>query len=69
MRLQRLLNRMEKFKSFAICCVKLEVQNGEWVLLERIQVPKRNRPRGSECGVRSSAHDNLRQREIEYVPL
>jgi len=69
MRVQTLLNRMEKFKSFVYGRVKLEERDGEWVLLVRIRSRKRSRPRCSECGVRGPVHDHLEEREFEYVPF
>ncbi len=69
MRVQTLLNRMEKFKSFVYGRVKLEERHGESVLVVRIRARKRSRPQCSTCGVRGPVHDHLDEREFEYVPF
>lgn len=69
MRVQTLLNRMEKFKSFVYGRVKLDARHGEPVLFVRIRARKRSRPRCSGCGVRGAVHDHLDEREFEYVPF
>lgn len=69
MRLQTLLNHMEKFKSFVYGRVTKEERDEGDVLLVRVRPRKGSRPVCSGCGVRGPVHDRLEDREFEYVPF
>ena len=68
MRLQTLLNHMEKFKSFVYGRVTKESRDEGDVLLVRVRPRKGSRPVCSGCGGRGPVHDRLDDREFEYVP-
>src|SRR5262245_50696428 len=69
MRVQTLLNRVEKFKSFVYGRAKLEEQDGGLALLVQVRARKRSRPKCSGCGARGPVHGHLDEREFEYVPF
>lgn len=68
MRLQTLLNHVEKFKSFVYGRVTKEERDEGDVLLVRVRPRKGSRPVCSGCGGRGPVHDRLEDREFEYVP-
>lgn len=68
MRMQTLLNHMEKFKSFVYGRVTKEERAEGDVLLVRVRPRKGSRPVCSGCGGRGPVHDRLDDREFEYVP-
>ena len=68
MRMQTLLNHMEKFKSFVYGRVTKEERAEGAVLLVRVRPRKGSRPVCSGCGGRGPVHDRLDDREFEYVP-
>jgi transposase len=69
MRLQTLLNHVEKFKSFVYGRVTKEERAEGDVLLVRVRPRKGSRPVCSGCGGRGPVHDRLEDREFEYVPF
>jgi transposase len=69
MRLQTLLNHVEKFKSFVYGPVTKEERAESDVLLVRVRPRKGSRPVCSGCGGRGPVHDRLEDREFEYVPF
>jgi transposase len=69
MRLQTLLNQLEKFKSFVYGRVTKEARVAGHVLLVRMRPRKGSRPVCSGCGRRGPVHDRLDEREFEYVPF
>jgi transposase len=69
MRIQTILNRVEKFKSFVYGEARLEERDDGPALVVQI-LPRRNsRPFCSGCGRRGQAYDRLEQRHFEFVPL
>ena len=69
MRLQTILNRVEKFKSFAYGDARFEEQDGGLALVVQV-LPRRNsRPVCSGCLRRGRPYDHLKQRRFEFVPL
>lgn len=69
MRLQTLLNHVEKFKSFVYGRVTKESRAEGDVLLVRVRPRQGSRPVCSGCGGRGPVHDRLEDREFEYVPF
>ena len=69
MRVQTLLNRVEKFKSFMYGRASTEERDEGTVLLVRLRPRKGSRPVCSGCGGRGRVHDRLDEREFEYVPF
>ena len=64
MRVQTLLNRVEKFKSFVYGRVSTEERDEETVLLVRVRPRKGSRPVCSGCGGRGRVPDRLDDRAI-----
>jgi transposase len=69
MRIQTILNRVEKFKSFAYCSARLEEQDDGPALVVRIEPRKNNRPICCGCGEGGPAYDHLEERRFEFVPM
>lgn len=69
MRIQTILNRVEKFKSFVYGEARLEEQEGGPALIVEIQPRKNGKPYCSGCGRRGCAYDRLEERRFEFVPL
>jgi len=69
MRLQTILNRVEKFKSFVYGKAKLEEQDGGPALVIQVLPRKDSRPYCSGCLKRGRAYDRLEERRFEFVPL
>jgi transposase len=69
MRIQTILNRVEKFKSFVYRDARLEEQHDGPALVVRIEPRRRNRPVCSGCGKARPAYDHLEERRFEFVPL
>jgi transposase len=69
MRIQTILNRVEKFKSFVYRGARLEDQDDGLALVVNVQPRKHNRPVCSGCGQRGPAYDHLQERRFEFVPL
>ena len=69
MRIQTILNRVEKFKSFVYGSARLTV-GADGPVLEIQVLPRRNsRPHCSGCGRRGPTYDRLELRQFEFVPL
>lgn len=69
MRIQTILNRVEKFKTFVYGDACLEERDDGPALVVRV-LPRRNsRPFCSGCGRRGQAYDRLEERRFEFVPL
>jgi transposase len=69
MRIQTILNRVEKFKSFVYADAHLEEQAGGPALVVRIAPRKNNRPYCSGCLEQGRPYDRLEERRFEFVPL
>jgi Transposase len=69
MRLQTILNRVEKFKSFADGEAHFEEQAGGPALVVQVLPRKNSLPYGSGCLRRGRPYDHLKQRRFEFVPL
>ena len=69
MRIQTILNRVEKFKSFVYGAARLEEGADGPALVVRVRPRKNGRPHCSGCGRRGRAYDRLEERRFEFVPL
>jgi transposase len=69
MRIQTILNRVEKFKSFVYGNARLEEQNGGPALVVQMKPWKNSRPFCSGCTRRGKTYDRLEERRFEFVPL
>jgi transposase len=69
MRIQTILNRVEKFKSFVYAGAILEERAGGPALVVRVRPRKNGRPSCSGCGRPGPADDRLEERRFEFVPL
>jgi len=69
MRIQTILNRVEKFKSFIYGGARLEEQASGPALIVEIQPRQNGRPHYSGCGRRGQTYDRLEERRFEFVPL
>jgi transposase len=69
MRIQTILNRVEKFKSFVYRSVRLEEQDDGPALVVSVEHRKNNRPVCSGCGKVGPAYDHLEERRFEFVPI
>ena len=69
MRIQTILNRVEKFKSFVYGKANLEEGVDCPALVVRIHPRKNNRPQCSGCGRPGPAYDRLEERRFEFVPI
>jgi transposase len=69
MRIQTILNRVEKFKSFVYAEARLEEQVRGPALIVEVQPRKNGTPFCSGCGRRGRAYDRLEERRFEFVPL
>jgi transposase len=69
MRIQTILNRVEKFKSFVYGRVSFEEDKGSPVVVVELQPRKNSRPLCSGCGRPSPVYDRLEERRFEFVPL
>lgn len=69
MRLQTILNRVEKFKSFVYDDVRLEEQSGGLVLVVKMLPRKNSLPYCSGCQKRGRPYDRLEERRFAFVPL
>jgi transposase len=69
MRIQTILNRVEKFKSFVYGEARLEARDAGPALVVQV-LPRRNgRPSCSGCGRPGEAYDRLEERHFEFVPV
>jgi transposase len=69
MRIQTILNRVEKFKSFVYGAARLEEGADGPALVVRVRPRKNGRPHCSGCGRPGRAYDRLEERRFEFVPL
>ncbi len=69
MRIQTILNRVEKFKSFVYRGARLETQDDGPALVVRVEPRKNNRPVCSACGKVGRTYDHLEERRFEFVPI
>jgi len=69
MRIQTILNRVEKFKSFVYGKACLEEQDDGPALVVQIEPRKNNRPFCSGCGQQGRPYDRLEERRFEFVPI
>ncbi len=69
MRIQTILNRVEKFKSFVYGEARLQEQDGGPALVVRVQPRKNGRPSCSGCGRPGPVYDRLEERRFEFVPV
>jgi len=69
MRIQTILNRVEKFKSFVYGRVSCEEDEGRPIVVVELQPRKNSRPLCSRCGLAGPVYDHLEERRFEFVPL
>jgi transposase len=69
MRIQTILNRVEKFKSFVYGAARLEERDDGPALVVQVEPRKNSRPYCSGCGRRGSTYDRLEERRFEFVPM
>jgi transposase len=69
MRIQTILNRVEKFKSFSYGRASLEEHGDGPALVVQVRPRKNSRPFCSGCGRRGPAYDRLQSRRFEFVPV
>lgn len=69
MRIQTILNRVEKFKSFSYGRASLEERDDGPALVVQVRPRKNSRPYCSGCGRRGPAYDRLESRRFEFVPV
>ena len=69
MRIQTILNRVEKFKSFVYGHARFETQAGGLAVVVRMKSRKNSLPFCSRCGRRGPVYDRLEDRRYEFVPL
>jgi transposase len=69
MRIQTILNRVEKFKSFVYGDVRLEERHDGLALVVQMASRTNGRPYCSGCGRRGPAYDRLDERRFEFVPV
>src|SRR4051812_49543357 len=68
MRIQTILNRVEKFKSFVYGEARLEERDAGPALVVQVLPRKNGRPFCSGCGRLGPAYDRLEERRFEVVP-
>ena len=69
MRIQTILNRAEKFKSFIYGEARFEEHDDGPALVIQIKPRKNSRPFCSGCGRRGRPYDRLEERRFEFVPI
>ncbi len=69
MRIQTILNRVQKFKSFVYRDARLAEQVGGLALIVDVEPRKRSRPICSGCGKARPAYDRLKERRFEFIPI
>ena len=69
MRIQTILNRVEKFKSFVYGEARLEERDGGPALVVRVLPRKNGKPSCSGCGRAGPVYDRLEERHFEFVPV
>jgi transposase len=68
-RIQTILNRLEKFKSFVYSDAHIEEQASGPALVIQVLPRKNGRPYCSGCLRRGRPYDHLKERRFEFVPL
>jgi transposase len=69
MRIQTILNQVEKFKSFVYCEASWETRDDGLVLIVEVESRKNGRAFCSGCGRPGLVYDRLEKRRFEFVPL
>src|SRR5512142_236483 len=69
MRIQTILNRVEKFKSFVSGQARLDERGDGPALVVALEPRRNSRPYCSGCGRRGPAYDCLEERRFEFVPV
>jgi hypothetical protein len=69
MRIQTILNRVEKCESFVYRGAVMEERDDGPALVVRLEPRKNSRPFCSNCGRRGSTYDRLEERRFEFVPI
>ena len=69
MRIQTILNRVEKFQSFVSGEARLEERGDGPALVVALEPRRNSRPYCSGCGRRGPAYDRLEERRFEFVPV
>jgi transposase len=69
MRIQTILNRVEKFKSFVYGEAHFEEQDGGPALVVQVLPRKNSLPYCSGCYRRGRPYDRLKERRFDFVPL
>ena len=69
MRIQTILNAVQKFKSFIYKGVKIVGENESMVIEVDVQSRKNSKPVCSSCGHTGGCYDHLDLRRFEFVPL
>jgi transposase len=69
MRIQTILNRVEKFKSFVYGATQMEEHEDGPALVVRVLARKNSRPHCSGCGRPGPGYDRLEERRFEFVPV
>jgi transposase len=69
MRIQTILNRVEKFKSFVFGAASLEQRDDGLTLVVQIVPRKNSRAFCSGCGRPGPVYDRLEERRFEFVPI
>jgi transposase len=69
MRIQTILNRVEKFKSFTYGEAQLVGHDGGPALVVRMVARRNSRPYCSGCLKQGRPYDRLEERRFEFVPL
>jgi transposase len=69
MRIQTILNRVEKFKSFVYNDAHMEEQGDGLTLVVQVLPRKNSLPYCSGCYRRGPTYDHLKERRFEFVPL
>jgi transposase len=69
MRIQTILNHVEKFKSFVYADARLEELEDGPVLVVQVRPRSNGRPRCSGCGRIGPTYDRIEERRFEFVPV
>jgi len=69
MRIQTILNRVEKFKSFVYGAARLEQVEDGPALVVQVWPRKNGRPCCAGCGLAGATYDRLEERRFEFVPV
>ncbi len=69
MRIQTILNQVEKFKSFTYGTARLEKDPDDLAIVVQMKPRKNGRAYCSGCGRSGPVYDRLEERRFEFVPL